>query len=313
MLLSKQKISRDLVALISAAVVLQRHRGERCEAWAGVMEQRGLIDAASLFTRLAGVAGERGAMLKRWAEDPGDPAAASLHPDVPWENAFGMEPPDTRLSTSYQILAAAVAGEVAAFRFFSYMAANAADQDVVEYAEMLALGALKQAAMLRRERRLAYHDRRRGAFRVQLPGPGLIRNLNDLRYGAAIIEKEAAALLDKAAAESPETGPLAAAARTQADSTTGKYEANDELAAAFDTYRELCRGRKNQDSAVLTTLETAIDHAKQTFAFYDEVVRQTDDEATMLKAQSLSSLALKRIQALNELLPPTPGSEMARP
>ncbi len=267
------------------------------------MKQRGLANVAALFTRLASAASECESMLKQWAEDLGDPVPPSARPDYPWENQFDIEQPDLRVSTSYQILAAAVAGEDSAFRFFSYMAANAADSDVMERAEMLAQSALKHAAMLRHERRRAYHDHRRGRGQVQLPEPGLIQNLNDLCYGASIIEEKAAALLDEVARESSEIGRLAAESRVLADIMAGECEAHEDVVVAFDIYRELQHKKELQASTALTPLEAAIDHAKQAFTFYDGVVRETGDETTMLKAQDLNHLALKSIQALSALFP----------
>ena len=299
-----QKNSRNLAVLVSTAIALERRGTERHAACADTMKQRGLENAATLFVSLACTAHAHEAMLKQWAKDLGGCAPPVGRPDSPrldhsWENPLDIEPPDLQLSTSYQILAAAVTGEGRAFRFFSHMAANVTDPDIAERIEMMAQSALKHAAMLRHERRLAYHDNRRGTLRVQLPEPGLIRNLNDLCYAASILEGEVAALMDTVARDRPAIGSLVAEARMLADTMAGECEAHEDVAAAFDGYRKLRREKELQVTPSVTPVAAAIGHVKQAFAFYDGIVREADDEATMLKAQDFSRLALKRIRALS--------------
>ena len=73
---------------------------------------------------------------------------------------YNDEARDPLYSTPYKALAFAVNNEENAFRFYTHVAAEADDETVRQYAEILAREELGHAALLRAERRLAFHAER---------------------------------------------------------------------------------------------------------------------------------------------------------
>lgn len=104
-----------------------------------------------------------------------------LPPDIArsWEEVQD----DARL-TPYKALSIAVINEMRAFAYYSYIAAHAAPA-IAAHAEALAREELEHAALLRQERRKAFH--RNHTAMTALPQA---RTLADLRHLAATIEAE---------------------------------------------------------------------------------------------------------------------------
>ena len=82
--------------------------------------------------------------------------------------------------TPYRALSIAVHTEERAFAFYTYLAATTADPAVRQYAEILASEELHHAALLRKERRQAYHREPR---RPPLPVPETLDELASLTTG----------------------------------------------------------------------------------------------------------------------------------
>lgn len=116
---------------------------------------------ADLFETLAET--ERGHIreIDTWADHEGSGADAALPWPIP--DTFDAPPSEvarSRLVTPYQALASAVRHEQRSFAFWSYVAAHADADEVKAAAERMALEELEHTALLRRERRKAFHGDR---------------------------------------------------------------------------------------------------------------------------------------------------------
>lgn len=134
--------------------------------------QGGAADLGEVFVRLCGIQTERVNALAHLAtrQHEAPPVAApSLGPIPDTFDAAAPEiVPQSKLLTPYRALAAVVRREERAFAFWTYVAAHAESANVRRAAEQMALEALQYAAILRRERRKAFHAQRRayGATRA---------------------------------------------------------------------------------------------------------------------------------------------------
>jgi rubrerythrin len=125
------------------------------------LRQQGVEELADLFDHLA--ESERGHVqqVETWAEQ----REANAIDDSPWPipDTFDAPPEElarSRLVTPYQALASAVRHEERSFAFWTYVAAQAERGDVKDAAERMALEELGHVALLRKERRKAFHAER---------------------------------------------------------------------------------------------------------------------------------------------------------
>jgi rubrerythrin len=128
---------------------------------ATLLRKEGADEIASVFERLAET--ERGHVdqVSTWAQrsEAAPPAATPLPWAVPdTHDATPGEMARSKLLTPYRVLASAVRHEQRAFAFWTYVSAHADRSDVKEAAERMALEELEHVAILRRERRKAYHS-----------------------------------------------------------------------------------------------------------------------------------------------------------
>lgn len=179
--------------LLGIALALEREAVRRYTQLASLMERRGEPDTAATFRALVAEEQDHVQAVDGWASSLGRPAPNApafvwrLPPEIAasWDELTER----TRL-TPYQALSLAVVNEQRAFAFYSYIAASAEDEPVRQHAESLAREELRHAALLRRERRKAFHRERghpeRKPARAETP---------------AALERLAAALLSATAAE----------------------------------------------------------------------------------------------------------------
>ena len=127
----------------------------------GEMSRQGAEDVAAVFRRLVtmeqshvGAVATIGRTLLGHAVPPFPAGDASV-----WHRVM-LPTADEAVSTvltPYRALSIAVRAEERAFAFYSYLAAGTADQALRHHAEALAAEELQHAALLRMERRKAYH------------------------------------------------------------------------------------------------------------------------------------------------------------
>ncbi len=293
-----------LADLIAVSLAAERNALRAYHALAHNMEQYGNTELATLFRRLADEEGEHAAEVERLARQQG----VSVEQEVPqpmWDDAAESfvdrdEARRPATSTPYKALAYAVQNEERAFRFYSYVAATAADENMRRYAEAFAQEELAHAALLRAQRRNAYHEQNEKGSSARFPDPGSIRSLPDLLYTAVKIARHLAAQL-AAIAETHEglqeliTDARGAVTRLE-EEMAESGPVSGEIVSTVD--KLLDDEAFAAEAPPLRGVLAALDRA---FAFYDGVVQITRDEAVGLKAQALTRETLDQTTTLLSL------------
>jgi rubrerythrin len=162
----------DMHALVGIANAMEQESINRYALLAELMAQRGEAATAAAFRAMRDEERAHAEAVAR--------LAGRLHETVPPPGEFAWRlPPDladswdeiagSALLTPYRAFALAVENEQRAFTFYSYLAARAVDDRVMNEAERLAGEELRHAALMRRFRRRAYHDARREGSRQAPP------------------------------------------------------------------------------------------------------------------------------------------------
>jgi len=310
MLSTKVKTTGDLMSI---ALQAEREAIKRYAQLASNMYEAGNESAAALFERLVTEEQEHERLLLAWMAKE----SVVLNPDIPpirWRDpqvstTYNDEARDPHYSTPYRALAFAVNNEENAFRFYTHVAAEADNEAVRQYAEILAREELGHAALLRAERRLAFH-----AERDTSPGsaadPRTIQNEIELLATAIQIDRYLSDAISKIDTDSPQLAALARETRQQISNN------EDALNSLAPDYREipgvkipmLLAQAESSDAttedgsgSLAAELQRLSIYCDQSFAFYDAIVENTSDESMMRTAQTLTSSTLDRIGILNQV------------
>ncbi|ODR92818.1 ferritin-like domain-containing protein [Sinorhizobium alkalisoli] len=145
--------------LLSLARAMEQEAIDGYVALAARMRTENRPDLAAVFERL--IAEEKGHLGKvdQWLGDR-KPEPVSLAEPLFDDEGAGVVSPE--LLTSYRAFSMAVRNEERAFVFWSYAAAHAPSEEIRQAAERMAREELGHVATLRRERRRAFHEMRRG-------------------------------------------------------------------------------------------------------------------------------------------------------
>lgn len=295
--------------LISIALAAEREAIQRYSELAAKMREHGNDEAGALFERMIDEERAHEKQLSEWAALKGLAISTDVGP-VGWEDPgvakiYDAEAKDPDQSTPYKALAFAVHNEERAFRFYSYVAANSKDPDVCYHAEVLAHEELGHAALLRAQRRRAWHAQRSQHGTEPKIDPGVIHSIPDLLTATVCIEELFADLIEVAGREFPDLKTLAA--NTQELLSTCKKELHEGDSPGMElttTLKSIAPWRERTLAATenaSTALRRLCADCDRSFAFYDSVVTSAQDESVMLMAQRLSSLALERIAELRRV------------
>lgn len=295
--------------LISIALAAEREAIRRYSELATRMREHGNDEVGALFERMIDEERAHEKQLTEWAALEGLPVSRDVEP-VRWEDPgvatiYNAEAKDPDQSTPYKALAFAVHNEELAFRFYSYVAANSKDPDVRYHAEVLAHEELGHAALLRAQRRRAWHAQRSQHRTEPKIDPGVIHSIPDLLAATVCIEQLLAELMDAAGHEFPDLKTLAtnaqeflsACEKALNEGASPGMEATTAL-KSIASWRERALAPTGNTSSALQRLCADCDRS---FAFYDSVVTSAQDESVMLMAQRLSTLALERIAELRRV------------
>lgn len=160
---------RSLDELFALAHAMEQEAANRYGELADEMRRQDKGDLARVFAQLAAAEREHVENVARWSQ-----ARRGKAPDlalVRWERPetfeenTATEVKTSRLMTPYRALAMAVRNEERAFAFWSYLAAYSEDPEIKTASETMAKEELGHVAVLRKERRRAYHrehDRKSG-------------------------------------------------------------------------------------------------------------------------------------------------------
>ena len=295
--------------LISIALAAEREAIRRYTDLAREMHEYGNEEVGALFERMIDEEQEHERLLSEWAELAGITISTDIGP-IRWQDPgvatiYDSDAVDPDQSIPYKALAFAVHNEERAFRYYSYVAANSKNPDVQSYAETLAREELGHAALLRAQRRHAWHVQRSKHETEPSIAPGTIYSMPDLLAATACIEECMADLIEVAIKEYPDLEAMAANTRAML-STTEKalHEGDAPGVEVITTLKSIASWRTRKLAPVedtpdaLQRLSMACDRS---FSFYDSVMVSAQDESVMLMAQRLSSHALDRISELRRL------------
>lgn len=189
-------VLKSLDELFALAHAMEQEAANRYDALGEDMRGQGKDDLADVFTRLAAAEREHVDSVTRWSQsrrgkNP-DPALVRWDAPETIDREAATEVKTSSLMTPYRALAMAVRNEERAFAFWSYLAAYSDDPEVKKASEAMAKEELGHVAMLRKERRRAYHRQheRDTAEALTQPQPPIdARNL-ELRLAAQLAEIE---------------------------------------------------------------------------------------------------------------------------
>lgn len=275
---------RSLPELFAVAYAMEEEAAARYRELAAAMRAHGAAETAEVFAHLAEE--ERGEQdqVVRWSTQMrGLPASAA---DIRWRvpDNFDEEAGDiagSHVATPYRALSMAVRNKERVFAFWTYIAAHASAAEIHRTAEAMAREALEHVALLRRERRRAFH----AARGKESPRP---RAVTAALAEATALERGLSHALDRLQAGDAETqARLRAWARESlrmADAIGGDAPAP---AAA--------------EPAPAAGLHAALATAERLVERYLEIAEHAPDEATLGRAQMLASRAVARLAVLRDL------------
>ncbi|MBP2315927.1 ferritin-like domain-containing protein [Azospirillum soli] len=285
----------SLSDLLGIALALEKEAARRYDQLAQLMDHRGEAATAATFRALVAEEQDHVTAVDGWAHDLGVPA-----PDAP---AFAWRlPPEiaaswdelterTRL-TPYQALSLAVVNEQRAFAFYSYIAAHAEAEPVRANAEALAREELRHAALLRRERRKAFHRERHGV--ESKPTPTRVDNTEEL-------DRLAATMMSAAATEHT---VIAARLNALNDSDSAAL-----LTRVAEEERRMAPAQGganpfNPDALgnVTACLRAAVAVSERLAEAFGDVAEQAADEAVLAEALRLQEAAVGHLALLAERL-----------
>ena len=296
--------------LMSIALQAEREAIRRYTQLASSMRENSNESVAALFERMVIEEQEHERLLIEWITQEGIDENPEVEPII-WSDpnvstAYNDEARDPYYSSPYKALAFAVHNEEIAFRFYTHVAANSENKNVREYAEILAREELGHAALLRAERRLAYHAEREANTTEPRLDPKAIHSEADLVAAAIHIDSYLAEQMKALSTTTPEINSLAR--QTQQQINDNEHALENKTSPGNDITKNLeqlklhrasMKEELDNPNLELQRLWSCCDRS---FAFYDAVVEIADDEDVMLAAQKLTSSALDRIGILKNIL-----------
>jgi len=220
--------------------------------------------------------------------------------------AYNDEARDPYYSSAYKACAFAVHNEEIAFHFYTHIAANSDNKTVRQYAEILAKEELGHAALLRAERRYAYHAERKENIKAPRLDPKAIHNEADLLAAAIHIDKYIAEQIKDITITAPEINSLAE--KTQQQISNNQHALENTIPPSKEVTKNLeqlslhnMNIRQENDNPDLN-LQRLWSCCDRSFAFYDAIVEEAVSEEVMLAAQKLTTSALDRIGVLKAVL-----------
>jgi rubrerythrin len=164
--------------LMALAEAQERRAAARYDHLAARMDHFGSPETAALFRQLADMEREHAKVLSDWA---GPSAPQGSLPDGLGEGTATDSDEIPASLTPYRALAIAVRNEERAFSLLTHVAANSENTDVRLRAEALALEELQHVALLRAQRRKAFHVERHDGSNREHDIAAAIRSIADLR------------------------------------------------------------------------------------------------------------------------------------
>jgi len=300
--------------LMSIALRAEREAIRRYSDLADSMHKGNNESAAALFERMVVEEQEHERLLLEWMTQENISENIDIAPTA-WKDpyvstTYNDEAYDLYYSSPYRALAFAVHNEEIAFSFYTHVAASSKSAAIRKYAEILAREELAHASLLRAERRRAYHIEREANMDEPRLDSTAIENKTDLLAAAIYIDQYLATQMQAFAETIPQIQSLAKETQQQISRNEKALSnniainnilPNETIIKNIDRlklYNSNLRPMLDKPDMELQRLWSCSDRS---FSFYDAVVESTEDEAVMLAAQQLSSLALDRINCLKQV------------
>jgi rubrerythrin len=271
--------------LFAIAHAMEHEAATRYAEMARRLRREGNPSLAAIVERLAAEERDHLASVVHWSEKERgkapDPTLVRWKAPETFDDE-GASTTDPRLLSAYRSLSMAVRNEERAFAFWTYVAAYAKDREIRRAAETMAGEELDHVAILRRERRRAYHADRAAAPRRENP---------DAAGEMAALERHLAERLQ-----------LRAAAAQSMKAERLQKLAREAIAIA----EELTRSRLPKPGSLPTganLLEDAATIAELLVEGYLELADGLHDEADLTRMQALAGRAVNRLAWLRADLP----------
>lgn len=302
--------------LMSIALQAEREAIRRYSELTTDMHKAKNESAAALFQRMVIEEQEHERLLLEWMAQEGIDENPEIAP-VKWRDpnistTYDDEARDPYQSSPYRALAFAVHNEEIAFRFYTHVAAESETEAVRKYAEILAREELGHAALLRAERRRAYHAERKNNKPEPTLDARIIHNKDDLLTVAIHIDRYLLGLMIRVAEDTVLTEQSVELSIKSLISDTLQQISNNEknrhtastisedtasMLEKLESYNVDLDKQVNDPDSEIKRLWSCCDRS---FAFYDAIVETTADENIMLTAQKLTVSALDRIGILKQ-------------
>ena len=312
MLSTNVKTASDLMSI---ALQAEREAIRRYTDLSHKMQDANNEAAAALFIRLIAEEQEHERLLLQWMSKENIVENPDIGP-VKWRDpnistTYDNDARDPSYSSPYRALAFAVHNEEIAFRFYTHVAANSDKKDIREYAETLAREELGHAALLRAERRRAYHAERNSHATEPVLSASNILTMTDLLSVSIHLDEYLLKKLDRLDLTSAIANTLKQQfildikqnKQALTDNIQQQHDSPDAQIIStlqqLDLFNDQILHRQTSDTHVLQRLLEMFDHE---FSFYDSIVENTENEDLMLAAQRLSSDTLDRTDLLKQLL-----------
>jgi rubrerythrin len=147
--------------MFALAHTMEQEAASRYDGLAAEMLRQDKKDLSAVFAHLAAAEREHVDSVTKWSQSrrgkAPDPALVRWEAPETFDAETATEVKTSRLMTPYRALAMAVRNEERAFAFWSYLAAYSEDPEIKKASETMAKEELGHVAILRKERRRAYH------------------------------------------------------------------------------------------------------------------------------------------------------------
>lgn len=303
--------------LMSIALQAEREAIRRYSELAVQMHDAENESAAALFERMVAEEQEHESLLQEWMLVEGIEENLDIGP-VKWRDpnistTYDEEARDPYQSSPYRALAFAVHNEEIAFRFYTHVAAESENEAVRKYAEVLAREELGHAALLRAERRRAYHAERDNHKVEPILDARIVHDEDDLLTVATHIDRYLLSMMDNIVANAPQLeAPVKLSIQTLITNTQQQISEHEKglsekavisedtgrMLAQLKSYNVNLDEQANDLDSEIKRLWSCCDRS---FAFYDAIVASSMDESIMLSAQQLTVAALDRIAVIKQI------------
>ncbi|MGK7871003.1 ferritin-like domain-containing protein [Falsiroseomonas sp. E2-1-a20] len=284
-----------LEELFAMAEALEKDAASRYAALAVQMRAAALPGVADALDHIAAEERDHVARVTEWSRAQTgaapDPGLISWLPPEAFDEEEARGIASSSLASAYRALSMAVRNEERAFALWTYIAAQADDPAIQEAAERMAREELRHAALLRHERRRAFHAEHQERDREDATAGRRTPEEN-----AARVERDLALLLTDLANKLPGSGELRHLARES------QMMADEAAKVAGGKVEEEASPSPLGGTAADTSLTVVLRLSEQTVEAYLNAAGAVGEEDAMRRLQALAEGAIARVITLRQML-----------